>query len=231
MDEAKQCSFRRKDHILYFVHNLKTLPKQYTQLDTNRLTLVCKRVLKTARTEGCSKVFHSETKSDAFLHLFFSLHHSICFDCLCFFCQVHFAVQSLDILGFFENDDNFETFNISKQAIINWIYNLLTLPTSNDKRSINDEPNTRSFWENAGFKGGTFSGGTFEETRGLDRSSLGEGEEKGYYSYQCWKYDYGHIAMTYTALCTLVTLGDDLKGVDRKCIVRALKKLQLENGR
>jgi hypothetical protein len=39
-EERKQCSFRRKDHILYFVHNLKHLPKQYTQLDTNRLTLL-----------------------------------------------------------------------------------------------------------------------------------------------------------------------------------------------
>jgi geranylgeranyl transferase type-1 subunit beta len=101
----------------------------------------------------------------------------------------------------------------------------LTLPTSNDKRSNQEEPR---YWENAGFKGGTFLGGDFDETRGLDRSSLDSNEG---YSYQCWKYDYGHIAMTYTALCTLITLGDDLRGIDKQCIMRALKGLQLKNGR
>jgi len=40
----------------------------------------------------------------------------------------------------------------------------------------------------------------------------------------------GHLAMTYTALATLRSLGDDLSRVDRAGIVRSLSTHQLENG-
>jgi geranylgeranyl transferase type-1 subunit beta len=43
-------------------------------------------------------------------------------------------------------------------------------------------------------------------------------------------YQHGHTAMTYTALCTLRALGDDLSRVDKEGIIRGLKHLQLENG-
>jgi len=42
--------------------------------------------------------------------------------------------------------------------------------------------------------------------------------------------DDGHLAMTYSALCVLVILGDDLSRVNRKAVVRALKKLQTSDG-
>ncbi|XP_018320681.1 geranylgeranyl transferase type-1 subunit beta [Agrilus planipennis] len=41
---------------------------------------------------------------------------------------------------------------------------------------------------------------------------------------------WGHITATYTALCTLVILGDDLSRVNRKAIAHSLKKLQLPSG-
>ena len=90
----------------------------------------------------------------------------------------------------------------------------------------------KDFWQHTGFKGGTFLGSKFDNTyHGLkNRSCLEENEDEGY-SYQCWKYDHGHIAMTYTALCILVTLGGDLERIDKYWIIRALKDLQLENGR
>ena len=44
-------------------------------------------------------------------------------------------------------------------------------------------------------------------------------------------YNYSHIAMTYTALATLITLGDDLSRVDKPAVVKSLKVLQLDNGR
>ena len=44
-------------------------------------------------------------------------------------------------------------------------------------------------------------------------------------------YNYSHIAMTYTALATLITLGDDLSRVDKAAVVDSLKHLQLDNGR
>jgi len=42
--------------------------------------------------------------------------------------------------------------------------------------------------------------------------------------------NYGHVAMTYVALCCLLILGDDLSGIDRDSIMGGLKALQLENG-
>lgn len=43
--------------------------------------------------------------------------------------------------------------------------------------------------------------------------------------------DEGNLAMTYSALATLVALGDDLADVDGEAIVRALRSLQEEDGR
>lgn len=43
-------------------------------------------------------------------------------------------------------------------------------------------------------------------------------------------FDCGILTMTYCALATLVILGDDLKRVDRKSIVRGMRELQLPNG-
>ena len=44
-------------------------------------------------------------------------------------------------------------------------------------------------------------------------------------------FDQGHLAMTYTALCTLITLGDDLSRVDKERIIKGLTQLQREDGR
>ena len=72
-------------------------------------------------------------------------------------------------------------------------------------QTAEDEAKDPSF---VGFKGGTF----------LGHPSPAE------------NYNHGHIAMTYTALATLRTLGDDLSRVDRSGIIRALKSLQLVDG-
>lgn len=45
------------------------------------------------------------------------------------------------------------------------------------------------------------------------------------------KYEDGHIAMTYTALCCLLILGDDLSRVNKKAVIDGLKSVQLKNGR
>ena len=39
--------------------------------------------------------------------------------------------------------------------------------------------------------------------------------------------DSGHLAMTYTALATLVILGDNLSRVDRVSITTGLKEMQI----
>ncbi|MEQ2182716.1 hypothetical protein GOODEAATRI_025155, partial [Goodea atripinnis] len=44
-------------------------------------------------------------------------------------------------------------------------------------------------------------------------------------------YDCGHVAMTYTGLCSLLILGDDLSRVNKEAVLAGLKVLQLEDGR
>lgn len=46
---------------------------------------------------------------------------------------------------------------------------------------------------------------------------------------QCWL-DIPSLGLTYTALASLVTLGDDLSRVKRAEILKGLNKLQLEDG-
>jgi geranylgeranyl transferase type-1 subunit beta len=50
-------------------------------------------------------------------------------------------------------------------------------------------------------------------------------------SEKCIPYDGSHIAMTYTALATLLILGDDLSRVNKKAVLISLRNLQLEDGR
>lgn len=45
------------------------------------------------------------------------------------------------------------------------------------------------------------------------------------------KLDSGHIAMTYTALTSLLILGDDLGKVNKFTVLSALRNLQQEDGR
>lgn len=43
-------------------------------------------------------------------------------------------------------------------------------------------------------------------------------------------YDLGHLAMTYSALVTLIVLNDDLSRVNRKLIKNGLREFQLDTG-
>lgn len=44
-------------------------------------------------------------------------------------------------------------------------------------------------------------------------------------------YDSGHVAMTYTGLCSLLILGDNLSRVNKQACLAGLRALQLEDGR
>jgi len=43
-------------------------------------------------------------------------------------------------------------------------------------------------------------------------------------------HDHGHVAMTYTALATLIILGDDLSGINRRALLAGVRALQLADG-
>jgi geranylgeranyl transferase type-1 subunit beta len=55
-------------------------------------------------------------------------------------------------------------------------------------------------------------------------SHLGSGNPRNH------GYSYGHLAMTYSALCSLVALGDDLSRVNKLAIINCLKLLQQDDG-
>lgn len=64
-----------------------------------------------------------------------------------------------------------------------------------------------------GFRGSTWTGASFTQPQK-----------------DCIYYDHGHVAMTYTALCSLLILGDDLSRVDRQALAYGLTSLQLPDG-
>lgn len=121
---------------------------------------------------------------------------------------VHFAVHALDLLGEWDADaassssvSVLSRVGISKESIIDWIYSLQVPVRSGEERY-------------AGFLGGTFLGGACPSEPDAPLSP----------------YRQGHIAMTYTALASLRTLGDDYARLHRRAVVDALRSLQQEDG-
>ncbi|KAL3866453.1 hypothetical protein ACJMK2_043749 [Sinanodonta woodiana] len=90
-----------------------------------------------------------------------------------------------------------------RENIIEWIYALQVLPDR-------DESNLKM----CGFRGSTTIGSSFSQKEGKIITL----------------YDSGHIAMTYTALATLLILGDDLSRISKKAVLAGLKNLQLPDG-
>ncbi len=228
--------FARNKHIQYFVHCLKLLPAQYSHLDTNRLTLV------------------------------------------------HFAVHSLDILGFFDDERNLIRYNVSKEVIIEWIYSLQittmsSCSTSSSSSSSStatgttgnsNHESTKQIGENKfikcckelsprrrnndnnfdnmniskhdimnfeNYEHVSFIGSTFLFTTDIHNciNNCNNCQEKGIRSVnnsnsKTKLYDQGHIAMTYTALCTLLALGDNLDHINKGGIIKSLKTLQQPDG-
>ena len=127
---------------------------------------------------------------------------------------VHFAVHALDLLSPNLWDDESKTkqseLGLDKHSIIEWIYDLqIAQPNEPPPQDATLAPISH-----VGFLGGTFLG---PKPKMIDK--------KGHYDYH-----QGHIAMTYTALCTLKTLGDDLSRVDKFGILAALATLQQNDG-
>ncbi|XP_040277577.1 geranylgeranyl transferase type-1 subunit beta [Bufo bufo] len=93
---------------------------------------------------------------------------------------------------------------VDKAEIIEWIYSLQVLPTE-DKSNL----------DRCGFRGSSCLGLPFNPSKG-----------HGIYH----PYDSGHIAMTYTALSSLLILGDDLSRVHKEACLAGLRALQLPDG-
>ncbi|KAL7526746.1 hypothetical protein ACHAXR_002823 [Thalassiosira sp. AJA248-18] len=147
---------------------------------------------------------------------------------------VHFCVQALDILGCLPDADCCgkveEEVYIRREAIVEWIYGLQTLPTTPDNDDDDASNNvSEQHFVGGGFKGGTYLGplpnvsdGTITEVETDDRQQIEQQQQH--------PYDHSHLAMTYVALCTLVALGDDLSRVHKTAILQTLQSLQKEDG-
>jgi len=168
--------FERLRHIRYFSHSLRTLPKQYSAADTNRLSLV------------------------------------------------HFCVQSLDILGCLpvDTDDELicgtagEDVYVNRGEIVEWIYGLGTVPT------VRSADGYVGGCVGGGFKGSNYLGPIMSND---DADNNNDDQSSSRHPY-----DHSHIAMTYVALCTLQSLGDDLSRIDKHAILSTLQGLQKQNG-
>jgi geranylgeranyl transferase type-1 subunit beta len=130
---------------------------------------------------------------------------------------VHFAVHALDLLGVWESEELMASQNLNKQEIIDWIYSLQLPEIKSGEEHVNDKDDNNTDPDavhSSGFFGGTFLGGSCLDEENPPPSH----------------YRYGHIAMMYTALCTLHCLGDDMSRLDRAGILRELGRLQLPDG-
>ncbi|XP_061673448.1 geranylgeranyl transferase type-1 subunit beta isoform X2 [Syngnathoides biaculeatus] len=92
---------------------------------------------------------------------------------------------------------------IDSNVMIEWIYSLQVLPTE-------DQSNL----SRCGFRGSSHIG--------IPYSTKGPGV--------LHPYDSGHVAMTYTGLCSLLILGDDLSRVNKQACLAGLRALQLDDG-
>lgn len=124
---------------------------------------------------------------------------------------IYFSVVALDMLcGLSHIDD------IKRQEIIDYVYMMQI-----DKSNTVEEENHKG---NFGFIGGTFlghnlcSGCSVPSECGLLATEV---------SPKCHQ---GHLAMTYTALATLITLGDDLSRVNKTKILAGMRLLQENSG-
>ncbi|XP_002732865.1 geranylgeranyl transferase type-1 subunit beta-like [Saccoglossus kowalevskii] len=99
--------------------------------------------------------------------------------------------------------DALDVIEKEKESIIDWIYSLQVLPDDTNKNI-----------SQCGFRGWRI-GAPYNPSK---ESSV------------CLAYDSGHVAMTYTAIASLLILGDDLSRLNKAAILSALRTLQLPDG-
>lgn len=152
--------------------------------------------------------------------------------------MVHFCIHALDILGALPDsygeccgsiggEDG--QIVIPRDAIVNWIYGLQTLPVlasnADGDSCSNDEGIIQ---EGGGFRGGTYLGPVVLSSE--DNSNNDEQQQKQQQQCYIHSYDHTHLAMTYCALCTLLALNDDLSRINRTGILQTLQSMQHSDG-
>jgi len=142
---------------------------------------------------------------------------------------VHFCVQALDILGCLPEAGTCgrigEDVYVDREGIVAWIYGLQTLPTREAPAVGSSGDAAVAGHVGGGFKGSTYLGPLANASAGDKRPEEPNKDEQPPHPY-----DHSHLAMTYVAICTLVTLGDDLSRLHKRAILSTIRSLQKEDG-
>lgn len=129
---------------------------------------------------------------------------------------VYFTVVGLDILGALDS--------INKEGIVEYVYRMQIIGHTGRSCST-----SKPF----GFIGSAYLSHTLC-TPGIKADLKANGNESvccnTIHSANASRYQVGHIAMSYTALATLLTLGDDLSRVGKSDVVSGLRELQRVDG-
>ena len=112
----------------------------------------------------------------------------------------YFAISGLDLL------DRLDLVEEQKTSMVSWLYSCLISPTPGQEHNLGQEVLSK-----CGFRG--------SPALKLSSNPL-----------PSHPYDHGHIAMTYTALASLLVLGDDLSRLDRSAVIAGVRALQLPDG-
>ena len=112
----------------------------------------------------------------------------------------YFAISGLDLL------DSLDLVENDKAGMVAWLYRCLISPSVG-----HDDEADQEVLAKCGFRG--------SPALKLSSDSL-----------PSHPYDHGHIAMTYTALASLLVLGDDLSKLNRKAVIAGVRSLQLPDG-
>ncbi|XP_049848672.1 geranylgeranyl transferase type-1 subunit beta-like [Schistocerca gregaria] len=114
---------------------------------------------------------------------------------------LYFALSGLDVMGAIGELEE-------SGRLVEWVYAQQVLPIGEGMEGVEVA--------RCGFRGSGFAGAIRDEN---GKQRLSE-----------WVYIESHLAMSYSALCCLVILGDDLSRVNKGALVRALGALQCEDG-
>merc|ERR1719320_1843011 len=112
----------------------------------------------------------------------------------------YFAISGLDLL------DSLDLVENDKAGMVAWLYRCLISPSGG-----HDDEADQEVLAKCGFRG--------SPALKLSSDSL-----------PSHPYDHGHIAMTYTALASLLVMGDDLSKLNRKAVIAGVRSLQLPDG-
>ncbi|CAI2367019.1 unnamed protein product [Moneuplotes crassus] len=127
----------------------------------------------------------------------------------------YFIIGSLSLLKVFDDQEQIDKLPFTKEQIIDWVYSFQIEDENSENDSDQDESDSALDHNYHGFRGDDFY-------------SIKKDSKSQTHIHQG---DFPHLANTYSAICVLKMLGDDLSRVNCEQIIQSLKYFQKEDGR